>query len=263
MDVVLQPASLMSYAAPSRAAGGAVPPPDPDDRNVDRVVQLQRGRDMADHFKRLETLSEVVEPIGMAVGVAGHPGEIWRAMGDVAHSTAQGDFGTATSQANTLVKDVVHPEGGAGEVIHKAGLVMKAAGAGVLGGMEIQQAIKNRDLSLGILGGAEVTMGLSAAAACMHQGGLALGLVAVAAAAKTGMMIAHPEDYSRLQKVATVCEVAEAVGEGMLEAGVVPLAALALRVGAPIVGALYANHHGTEQRVDRAIDWTAQRVRPQ
>ena len=236
MDVVSQPASLLKFATAPKTEGAPPSPSGPDRRDPDRAMQIQRGRDVADHFKRMETLSEVLEPIGMGVGVVSHAGELWQAAGSVAHSVSQGDLAGATVQANGLVKDVVDPEGGAGEFIHKAGQVMKATSLGVLGSMEIHQAVKNRDLSLGILGGAEVVMGLSAAAASLHQGGIALGLCAVSSVAKAGMMIARPQDYSRLQKVTTACEIGEAVGETLLEAGVAPLAALALRVGAPVVG---------------------------
>lgn len=254
MDVVSRPASLLKYAAPSGATTGSPVPTPLDERGGDRAARIQHGRDAADHFTRLETLAEVVEPIGMAVGVATHAGDVWKAVGDIAHNTAQGNFGAATAQTSDLVKNVADPEGGAGEFIHKAGQVMSAVSRGALGGMEIHQAIKNRDLPMGILGGAQVAMGLSAAAASLHLFGPALGLCALSAATKTGMMLARPDDYSRLQKVTTACEVAETVGETLLEAGIVPLAALALRVGAPIASALYANHHGVEARVNQGID---------
>lgn len=221
--------------------------------------QIAAGRSLADKIKQRSTLVGLVEPAGMTVGLIGDFPATLDAVSSIGNAVLHGNFGLAGKELTDLVDRATHPEG-IGGAIYKSGLGLKAATEGFVGGLEIYQGVKNKDLFLGLMGVADMMSASASASVAVGQPMVGLGLSLAATASKTAMVIARPDQYSRIQKVKTVFDGAGAISSSLLKAGILVGPALAANAVLGPTMMLYMNNEAFRNRADRVIDWLLDKV---
>ena len=195
-----------------------------------------------------------MEPAGIVLGVATHPTENFHAVQTIAGAVFHGHLGEAGHGVSQLVDKAMHPDGVAG-VVYKSGLGLRAAVDGVVGGLELYQGIQNDDQYLKWMGAADLVTCAATSSVALGAPMVGLGLGLAASAAKTYLVLANPEEYSRIQKVKTLFDAAGCVSSGMLKAGILIGPALVMNAVFGPTQMLYMNNEKFRARADQVIDW--------
>lgn len=230
----------------------AEPDPSPDDRS---------GRELIDLLKRRSSLLDLSDPLIITTGLALKPGQTLGDLKAIGSSLVAGDLGEAVGGIGELVDTAYRPEGALG-VAYRGGLALRAGVDGVIGAIEIREGIKQKDLYLGLMGGADIVGAASTASIAAGAPIAGLALSSVSSAAKVGMVLFRGESYSRIQKMDTLFDAAGAVVSTTLRTGLATVPALVLNAVIGPLQLVYMNHSGFRERVDGAIDWVIDRIRP-
>ena len=244
---------LGTVSSPAPSVNGPEPGVAPSD---DVEKRRSDGRKLIDELKRRSTLIGAVQPLTMFGGLAEHPVQTWDALGHIGSSALHGDFSTSGHQIGELGQKLTHPDGVAGGV-YRGTLFLETGTGALIGGLEVYHGVKNKDKYLGIMGGADLLSAGSALGFALSGSTAAFGLGLASTATKVGLVLAHPKDYSRVQKIKVLTDAAGSIPSLMLKAGVLPVPAM---IGNAIIGPgqlLYLNSPWVQTRVDHAIDWVA------
>ena len=207
----------------------------------------------ADTVKQRSTLVNLVEPAGVVVGYLQNPIMNLKTLADGGSALFRGDFGGAGDALGTLVDRGYNPTGVGGAIYNSAQVIQTVSGAAV-GGLEVYAGIKSGDKYLAYMGGADLVGAAGNAALLMNMDGVSLGLSIASNVAKTGLVLAKPEKYSRTQKVKSILDSSGAVASSMLKAGILTVPALGVSAVAGMGQLAYMNHEGFRNRVDKVID---------
>lgn len=220
---------------------------------------VQAGRDTIDTLKARSTLVGLVEPLSMAGGLAVNAGDTFSSVGTLASSLVHGDMGVAGDAMSHLVDRAFHPEGILG-VTYRGGMAAEAVVGGLVGGLEIREGIKNKDSYLAWMGGADLLGSAASAATAVGSPAVGMGLSIACSAAKVALVARRPDQYSRVQKVATLFDAGGSISSAMLRAGVMVVPALVANALLGPTKMLYMNWDAFRARADRAIDWVVDHV---
>ena len=220
---------------------------------VDGLPDGKTAAQWADVVKQRSTQVNLVEPAGVVVGYLSHPLMNLKTLADGGSALIHGNFGEAGEALGTLVDRGYNPTGVGGAIYNSAQVIQTISGAAV-GGLEIYAGIKSEDKYLAFMGGADLVGAAGNAALLMNLDGASLGLSIASNVAKTGLVLAKPEKYSRTQKVKSILDSSGAVASSMLKAGILTVPALGVSAVAGMGQLAYMNHEGFRNRVDKVID---------
>lgn len=240
----------MLVCSPSPASRTAVRPP---------PRSVQSARAWADTIKQRSTLVGLVQPAGILVGLAANPMASVTAAESIAGSVVHGNLGAAVGQLKQQVIRATHPTG-VGGIIFRSGLSLGAATDSTVGVLEMCGGLHAKDKYLAMMGGADLLTGASEAAMAAGIGIPAVALSVAAASAKTALVLARPHQYSRIQKVKTLCDAAQAVSTSMILAGVGVVPAMAVDALVGPAEMLYMNSRRFRAGVDHLIDGAVNRL---
>ena len=222
----------------------------------DEVKGLPDGKtaaEWADLVKQRSTLVNLVEPAGVVVGYLSNPLMNLRTLADGGAALIKGDFGEAGDALGTLVERGYNPEGVGGAIYDSAQAIQAVSGAAV-GGLEVYAGLMNDDKYLAMMGGADLMSAAGNAALIANWDAAALGLSITSNVAKTALVLAKPEKFSRTQKVKSILDSSGAMASSMMKAGFLTVPALGVTAVAGIGQIAYMNHDGFRERVDKVLD---------
>ena len=225
-------------------------------KELAKVEGLPDGKtaaEWADLVKQRSTLVNLVEPAGVVVGYLSNPLMNLKTLADGGSALIRGDFGGAGDALGTLVDRGYNPTGVGGAIYNSAQVIQTLSGAAV-GSLEVYAGVKSGDKYLAYMGGADLVGAAGNAALLMNMDGVSLGLSIASNVARTGLVLAKPEKYSRTQKVKSILDSSGAVASSMLKAGILTVPALGVSAVAGMGQLAYMNHEGFRNRVDKVIE---------
>ncbi len=212
------------------------------------------GEQLIDKLKRRSTLVNMIDPAAMTIGLLSEPITNAQAVMGIASDFWTGNTEQAKDGIKTLVERAVNPQG-AMKYVYTGGQVLGAVVDGTVGSLEVVEGLKTNNSALAWMGVADFVGGTSSAAMAAGFPQVSLGLTVLAAAGKTGLVMTHPKQFSRVQIMKTCFEAGFAVGTSCLRAGVLVVPALAFQAVLGPTQLAYMNHKGFQEKVDQGIDW--------
>lgn len=206
-----------------------------------------------DVIKQRSTLSGLVEPLGVTVGLVSNAGENLGTLSDAASALFQGDLGGVGDSVSDLVETGYNPNG-VGGAIYNSALGIKTASGVLVGGLEVYAGIKNDDKYLTMMGVADLVGASSHGARIADLDGVAFGLSVASTMAKTALVVLRPDDFSRTQKVKTILDSSGSVASAMLKSGFLVMPALGVSAVAGFGQIAYMNNEAFRSRVDAVLD---------
>lgn len=237
-----RPVRLQSAPAPK--------PPTPPDRHLQQI----------DTLKRRSTVINLLDPVGMTLGLACTPVETLGSLQVIGSSLLHGNTGAAQSAIEGLVHRAVNPVAPF-SYLYRGGQVAGALIDGTVGGLEIAQGLRTKNNPMIAMGVADFIGGTSSAAVAAGFPGTSLAMTVAAAALKTGLVVTCPQDFTQIQRMKTVFDAGFAVSTSMLRAGVAVLPALCIQSALGLTELAYMNHDGFRQKTDNAVYWLTSKSR--
>lgn len=212
-------------------------------------------------FKRRSTLINLIDPTAMTLSLALRPVETGNAALGVVRSLLGGDTEQASQGLKGLVASAVNPQGNL-KHMYRGGQILGAVVDGGIGIMEMAEGLSSGNRYLTALGTADLIGGTASGVIAAGFPTVSLGFTVLSAAAKTGLVVARPQQFTRIQKAKTVFDAGSAVCHSMLRAQIAVVPAL---IGSALLGPtqiLYMNSDAFRTRVDALVDRVAVGLRP-
>lgn len=225
------------------------PPPPPQDRTAGLI----------DTLKRRSSIVNMLDPAAMTLSLVAKPMETLASVAHIAGAVWTGQTADAQAQIEGLVHRAVHPPAPY-SYAYKGGQVLGALVDGTVGGLEIAQGIRHKDPFMGLMGVADVLGGSASAVVAAGFPGTSLVMTLAAAGAKSTLVLAHPQGFTRVQKMKTCFDASFAVATSMLRAGVGVVPALGAQALLASAELAYMNHEGFQRTTDAAIDWAGAKL---
>lgn len=240
------------FAPPRRLPSGAEPPtpqpgptpPSPPDKNLELI----------DTLKRRSSLVNMLDPVGMTLGLVCTPGQTWGELSNIGGHLLHGQTGAAQTAVEGLVHRAVNP-GAPFSYLYRGGQWAGAGVDGAIGVLEIRQGLKTKNAPMVAMGVADYIGGTSSAAVAAGFPGASLAMTVCAAALKTGLVACRPHDFTQIQRMKTVFDAGFAVSSSMLRAGVGVVPALCIQSALGLTELAYMNHTGFREKTDKAVYW--------
>lgn len=209
--------------------------------------------DWVDTIKERSTLTGLVEPAGVTIGILSDPITNLKTLADGGSALLKGDFGEAGSAVSTMVDRAYNPDGIGGKV-YASGTAIKALTGAAVGGLEIYAGIESDNKYMVMMGAADLVGAGSNVARMANLGGVSLGLSLASTLSKTALVLARPKEFSRTQKMKTILDGSGSVASTMMQNGILVGPALGISAVAGLGQMAYMNHPGFRKRVDGLID---------
>ena len=207
-------------------------PPTPPDKHLQQI----------DTLKRRSTVINLLDPIGMTLGLACTPVETLGSLQLIGTSLLHGNTGAAQTVIEGLVHRAVNPVAPF-SYLYRGGQLAGAAIDGTVGGLEIAQGLRTNKNPMVAMGVADLIGGTSSAAAL-----------------KTGLVVTCPQNFTQIQRMKTVFDAGFAVSTSMLRAGVAVVPALCIQSALGLTELAYMNHDGFRQKTDNAVYWLTSKL---
>lgn len=227
----------------------APPPPTPPDPHLQQI----------DKLKQRSTIVNLLDPIGMTLGLAFTPTRSWGELQTIGTHLIHGQTGAAQTAVESLVHRAVNPAAPF-SYIYRAGQVAGAITDGTVGFLEIAHGVRTNNKPMMAMGVADMIGGTSSAVVAAGFPGTSLVMNITAATMKTGLVIARPHDFTQIQRMKTVFEAGFAVSSSMLRAGYGVVPALCIQSALGLTEFAYMNHTGFREKTDAAVYWLANKV---
>ncbi|MBM3461089.1 MAG: hypothetical protein FJX76_03210 [Armatimonadetes bacterium] len=224
-------------AAPSPAASGPI-----------------KALDTVDDIKARSTLVALVQPAAWITELASHPAQTGAVLAQVGSNLASGNIGAAGAALGGLLGQAVNPTGIA-RGVYMTGLYMQAGVDALVGAVELHAGFRDNNNALKLMAGADFIGSASSVAFALGNGGTALGLNLASSGARLALIVARPQDYSRIQKAKTVFDGIASASSALMKANIAPVAGLVGYIGFGVTQIVYMNNAGFRGRVDAAVDW--------
>lgn len=224
-------------------------PPPPEDRTAKLI----------DTLKRRSSIVNMLDPVAMTLSLVSKPLETFSSVTHIAGAVFSGQTSDAQAQIESLVHRAVHPVAPY-SYAYKGGQVLGAVVDGTVGALEIAQGVRHGDPYMGMMGMADVLGGTASAVVAAGFPGTSLVMTLAAAGAKSGVVLANPGGFTRVQKMKTCFDASFAVATSMLRAGVGVVPALGAQALLATTELAYMNHEGFQQGADAAIDWVGAKI---
>ena len=235
---------------PVRTQSAPAPrPPAPPDKHLQQI----------DALKRRSTVINLLDPIGMTLGLACTPMETLGSLKTVGSSLLHGNTAAAQSVIEGLVHRAVNPVAPF-SYLYRGGQVAGAAIDGTVGGLEIAQGLRTNNNPMIAMGVADFIGGTSSAAVAAGFPGTSLAMTVAAAALKTGLVATCPQNFTQIQRMKTVFDAGFAVSTSMLRAGVFVVPALCIQSALGLTELAYMNHDGFRHKTDNAVYWLTSKL---
>ena len=238
------PRRLPSGAPQSTPPPAPPQPPSPPDKDLALI----------DTLKRRSSLVNMLDPVGMTLGLVCTPGQTWGELSSIGTQLFHGHTGTAQSGIEALVHRAVNPTAPF-SYLYRGGQWAGAGIDGTIGALEIRQGIKSGNKPMVAMGVADFIGGTSSAAVAAGFPGTSLAMTVCAAALKTGLVACRPHEFSQIQRMKTVFDAGFAVSSSMLRAGVGVVPALCIQTALGLTEVAYMNHNGFREKTDQAVYW--------
>lgn len=212
-----------------------------------------------DNLKRRSTVVNLLDPVGMTLGLAFTPAQTWGELQTIGTHLLQGQTGAAQSVVEGLVHRAVNPTAPF-SYLYRGGQVAGALIDGTVGCLEIAHGVRTNSLPMVGMGVADLIGGTSSGVVAAGFPGTSLVMNVAAATLKTGLVLARPQDFSQIQRMKTVFEAGFAVSTGMLRAGYGVVPALCIQSALGLTEFAYMNHEGFRNKTDAAVYWLADNV---
>lgn len=206
-----------------------------------------------DFIKRRSTLTGLVEPAGVTIGLISNPMLNLGSVAEAGSALIKGDFGGVGASLTEVVDRAYNPTG-VGGAIYSSALGITALTGAVVGGLEVYAGVQNDDKYLTMMGIADLVGASSNVSRLVDMDGVALGLATASTVAKTALVLCKPKQFSRTQKVKTMLDATGSVSSALLKSGMLVPPALILSAVTGMGQTAYMNHAGFRGKVDDILD---------
>lgn len=223
--------------------------PAPPDRHLRQI----------DNLKRRSTVVNLLDPIGMTLGLAFTPTQTLGELQTIGAHLIQGQTAAAQTVVEGLVHRAVNPTAPF-SYLYRGGQVAGALIDGTIGCLEIAHGVRTNSKPMLAMGVADLIGGTSSAVVAAGFPGTSLVMNVAAATLKTGLVITCPQDFTQIQRMKTVFEAGSTVSTGMLRAGYGVVPALCMQSALGLTEFAYMNHQGFRDKTDAAVRWLASKL---
>lgn len=222
---------------------------------------IHAGRKLVDKVKSRAALTGYCGTAAGFFNLARNPVETWDGITSIATTLLHGQVTGVGVHVGALVHLANHPSG-LGRLAFNGALGLQSISSSTVGSLELYQGFKNRDWFLAKMGMADMVGAAAAATLAAGAPTAALTMSVVSSAAMVALVATNPREYSRIQKVATICDATVTTGFVCMMSGFAVLPAVAATTLTSLAGTLYMNVPSIRRRADKLIDGVLARFRP-
>lgn len=218
------------------------PSPPPQDPALARI----------DTLKRRSTLINMLDPVGMTLGLVCTPRDTLGQLGGIGSALIHGQTDAARAGIEVLVYRGVNPVAPF-SYLYRGGQWLGAAIDGTIGGLEVSHGLKTGNKAMVAMGVADFVGGTSSAAVAAGFPGVSLGMTVASAALKTGLVLVKPGQFTRIQRMKTFFDAGFAISTSMLRAGIGVIPALCVQSVLGGFEFVYMNHTRFREKTDAVL----------